>query len=223
MGNVDRFINGFRRFQQQLYGDNVRLAAKLKKGQNPKALVISCSDSRVDPALLTDCAPGDIFTIRNVANLVPPYQPDSTYHGVSAALEYAVCTLKVEDIIVLGHSRCGGIQGLLSAADGDLVGEFVGHWVDIAAEARERAMARVAAGSGEDLSCACEQESILTSLQNLQTFPWLKERLKAGNLKLHGWYFHIETGRLLGYQSEKGRFDPLVAGYEPLCPLPVDS
>ena len=213
MGDVERFIDGFRRFQSRLYGDNVRLAAKLKKGQNPKVLVISCSDSRVDPAHLTDCAPGDIFTVRNVANLVPPYQPDSSYHGVSAALEYAVCILQVEDIIVLGHSRCGGIEGLLSAADGEMVGEFIGHWVDIAAEARTRAMARVAAGSAEELSCACEQESILTSLQNLQTFPWLQKRVEAGSLELHGWYFQIESGRLLGYRRETDRFEPLVADH----------
>jgi len=220
MGDVGRFINGFRRFQTKLYGDNERLAAKLKKGQNPKALVISCSDSRVDPAHLTDCAPGDLFTVRNVANMVPPYQPDSTYHGVSAALEYAVCTLLVEDIIVLGHSRCGGIEGLLSAAEGEMVGEFIGHWVDIAADARARAMARIAAGSGEKLSCACEQESILTSLQNLQTFPWLQKRVEAGELELHGWYFHIESGRLFGYQQESGRFEPLVTEYESVCSLP---
>ncbi len=220
MGNVEQFVNGFRRFQRQLYGDNERLAAKLKKGQNPKALVISCSDSRVDPALLTDCAPGDIFTVRNVANLVPPYQPDSSYHGVSAALEYAVCTLKVEDIIILGHSACGGIEGLLGAADGSIIGEFVGNWVDIAAAARERALEKVAAGSDESLSCICEQESILTSLANLQTFPWLKARVDNGSLQLHGWYFHIESGRLLAYRPEEDRFVALVEGFEPLCLLP---
>lgn len=223
MGNVEQFIDGFRRFQTKLYSDNVRLAAKLKKGQNPKVLIISCSDSRVDPALLTDCSPGDIFTVRNVANMVPPYQPDSSYHGVSAALEYAVRTLLVEDIIVLGHSHCGGIQGLLSAAEGEMVGEFIGHWVDLAADARARALARIAAGSGEELSCVCEQESILTSLQNLQTFPWIRKLTKTGELKIHGWYFHIETGRLLGYRPQTGIFEPLVDGFEPVCPLKADS
>ncbi|WP_020678177.1 carbonic anhydrase [Geopsychrobacter electrodiphilus] len=210
MGNIHRFINGFKLFQQQLYGDNELLAAQLAKGQSPKTLVISCSDSRVDPALLMGCSPGDIFTVRNIANLVPPYELDNAYHGVSAALEYAVCFLKVEDIIVLGHSGCGGIEGLLLGADGNMVGEFVGRWVDIASDARDRAMARVAAGESNDLSCVCEQEAILTSLTNLQTFPWLKKRLLAGELDLHGWYFVIERGELSVYRPEAGRFEVLV-------------
>ncbi len=215
MGNIDPFVEGFKRFQRQLYGDNERLAAKLKKGQNPQTLIIGCCDSRVDPALLMDCAPGDIFTVRNVANLVPPYESDDAFHGVSAALEYAVCTLKVKDIIILGHSSCGGIEGLLSATEGEMVGEFIGRWVDIASAARERALQRIASGSQEELSCLCEQEAVLTSLANLHTFPWLKQRVDAGELHLHGWYFHIETGRLFGYCTEKGRFEVLVDGYTP--------
>jgi carbonic anhydrase len=211
MGNIQHFIQGFKLFQQQLYGDNERLAAKLAKGQSPKVLVISCSDSRVDPALLMGCSPGDIFTVRNIANLVPPYEPDNAYHGVSAALEYAVCFLKVEDIIVLGHSGCGGIEGLLIGGEGDMVGEFVGRWVDIAANARERALARVAAGDADDLTCICEQEAILTSLTNLQTFPWLQKRVLKGDLSLHGWYFVIERGELSVYKPDLGRFEVLVA------------
>ena len=213
MGNIKQFLEGFRRFQQQLYGGNSQLATRLKKGQNPQVLVISCSDSRVDPALLTDCAPGDIFTVRNVANLVPPYEPDNAYHGVSAALEYAVCVLRVADIIVLGHSSCGGIAGLLDAADGQRVGEFIGHWVDIAADAYARALERVGSQDPERLSRVCGQESILTSLANLQTFPWLKARLEQGDLKLHGWYFQIDSGELLGFSTQTGTFEPLVEGY----------
>lgn len=215
MSNLHAFIAGFRRFQRNLYGDNERLAAKLGRGQNPKTLVISCSDSRVDPALLTGCSPGDIFTVRNVANLVPPYESDNAYHGVSAALEYAVCYLKVKDIIVLGHSGCGGIAGLLSAAEGEMVGEFVGRWVDIAAAARERALAKVGSGNARELSCVCEQEAILTSLGNLQTFPWLKQQLDSGDLQLHGWYFEIESGKLLGYDRGKDSFEVLVKEYSP--------
>ena len=210
MSNLQHFIEGFRRFQQQLYRDNERLAAKLVRGQNPKVLVISCSDSRVDPALLTGCSPGDIFTVRNVANLVPPYESDNAYHGVSAALEYAVCYLRVKDIIVLGHSGCGGISGLLGAADGEMLGEFVGRWVDIAAAARERALAKVEAGNVNELRSVCEQEAILTSLENLRTFPWIEKGVDAGSLQLHGWYFEIETGQLLGYDATTERFETLV-------------
>jgi carbonic anhydrase len=213
MSDLQHFIDGFRNFQQQLYRDNERLAAKLVKGQSPKTLVIACSDSRVDPALLTGSSPGDIFTVRNVANLVPPYESDNAYHGVSAALEYAVCYLKVRDIIVLGHSGCGGITGLLSAADGEMVGEFVGRWVDIAAGARERALARVGSDDERVLSCVCEQEAILTSLSNLRTFPWIKKRIAAGSLQLHGWYFEIETGQLLGYSAETESYEVLVEEY----------
>ncbi len=210
MSNLEKYIAGFRRFQQKLYRDDERLVAKLVQGQNPKTLVISCSDSRVDPALLTGCAPGDMFTVRNVANLVPPYESDNAYHGVSAALEYAVCYLKVQDIIVLGHSGCGGIAGLLSAANGEMVGEFVGRWVDIAADARERALAKIGPDNAEELSCVCEQEAILTSLSNLRTFPWIKTRIEADSLQLHGWYFEIERGQLLGYQAETDRYEILV-------------
>jgi len=215
MSDISDLIAGISRFQQQHYGENPELASALKKGQDPRALLIGCSDSRVDPALLTDCAPGDLFMVRNVANLVPPYEHNGGYHGVSSALEYAVCFLKVGHIIVLGHSGCGGIASLLETAKGKMVGEFIGHWVDIAAPARDKVLTELADRPAEEQARACEREAILVSLQNLMTFPWIKERVEQKILSLHGWYFNIGTGQLKYYCAETGGFEVLVKRYSP--------
>lgn len=213
MPDISKFIEGITRFQHSHYGENPELANELKTGQKPKALLIGCSDSRVDPALLTDCAPGDLFMIRNVANLVPPYETDSGFHGVSSALEYAVCFLEVENIIVMGHSGCGGIGGLMETAKGNEVGEFIGKWVNIAAPARDKVLKEHADKSPEEQAHACEKEAILVSLGNLMTFPWIKERVSKGQLILHGWYYNIGTGQLKYYNQITGEFEVLVERY----------
>ncbi len=209
MEDIARLIAGFRRFQQNHFRGDTELFDQLKKGQQPNALVIGCSDSRVDPAILMDCAPGDLFVVRNVANLVPPYEPDAGYHGVSAALEYAVCTLKVTHIIVMGHSQCGGINGLMQGV-GDGQGEFLGRWVNIAAPARTEVLHGLPGKSAEIQQRACEQAAILLSLDNLLTFPWLRQRVDQGDLLLHGWYFDLVKGELLSYEAEKAAFQSLV-------------
>jgi len=213
MPDISKIIDGFSRFQNQHFGDNPELADELSKGQTPLALLIGCSDSRVDPALLTDCAPGDLFMIRNVANLVPPYEKDGGFHGVSSALEYAVCFLQVEHIIVMGHSQCGGINGLMSMADGGSVGEFIDKWVNIAAPARDKVLKEFPDESPEEQAHACEKEAILISLQNLQNFPWIKERMAQGKLMLHGWYYNIGTGQLKYYNQLSKQFEILVEEY----------
>ncbi|PLX89721.1 MAG: carbonic anhydrase [Desulfuromonas sp.] len=215
MSDVGKFIEGIGRFQKLHYGDNPALAEELKSGQNPKAMLIGCSDSRVDPALLTDCAPGDLFMVRNVANLVPPYSLSSGYHGVSSALEYAVCFLEVENIIVLGHSGCGGIAGLMQSSEDNEVGEFIGRWVHIASSAKEKVLRELPDSSPERQAHACEKEAILVSLDNLLTFPWIRERVEAGKLTLHGWYYNIKTGQLKYYNREAGDFEVLVDRYSP--------
>lgn len=209
MEDIARLIAGFRRFQQNHFQGDTELFDQLKMGQQPNALVIGCSDSRVDPAILMDCAPGDLFVVRNVANLVPPYEPDAGYHGVSAALEYAVCSLKVAHIIVMGHSQCGGINGLMQGV-GDGPGEFLGRWVNIAAPARAEVLQGLAGKSAEIQQRACEQAAILLSLDNLLTFPWLRQRVEQGELWLHGWYFDLLKGELLSYEAEKAAFQSLV-------------
>jgi len=213
MNDINKFIDGVARFQRIHYGENPDLANELKSGQNPKTLLIGCSDSRVDPALLTDCAPGDLFMVRNVANLVPPYKLDAGYHGVSSALEYAVCFLEVENIIIMGHSGCGGIGGLMEMAKGKEVGEFIGKWVNIAAPARDKVLRDYADESPEKQARACEKEAILISLKNLLTFPWVRERVANGLLHLHGWYYNIATGQLKYYNEDSAAFEVLVERY----------
>lgn len=209
MKDVQDFIAGFKDFQQGWVGPDAELYEHLKKGQNPRALLIGCSDSRVDPAILTRCAPGDLFVVRNVANLVPPCQNDASYHGVSAALEYAVCHLGIEHIIVMGHSQCGGIRALM---EGSLLAKqdsFIGKWVSLGQKAKDRVLASLPEKPFETQVQACERTSILESLDNLMTFPWIRQRVEEGHLVLHGWYFDIGTGTLSGYSPGARRFEVL--------------
>ena len=199
MKDIERFITGFRSFRKDYFGPENPHFESLKHGQNPKTMIIGCSDSRVDPAILTNCAPGDIFTVRNVANLVPPFQDDGGQHGVSAALEFAVCHLEVEHIVVLGHSQCGGIKALMAwncGLDGNV---FISNWMSIAVSARDKVLAELPGKEPQLQQRAAEQAAILLSLENLNSFPFIDERIKAGKLSLHGWYFDIAAGALLEY------------------------
>ena len=209
MADIKKFITGFKRFQENYFGRDHELFGQLKQGQHPSTLVIACSDSRVDPAILTDCEPGDLFVVRNVANLVPPYEAGGGLHGVSTALEFGACVLEVQHIIVLGHSQCGGVHALLNGIPKGAKGEFIVDWVNIAARARERVLTELPDASPQEQWSACEEASILVSLENLLTFSWIKERVGQGALMLHGWYFDIETGELMAYDPFSGKFEPL--------------
>lgn len=209
MKDITPFISGFKRFRQHYFDPHEQRFAALQQGQNPKVLVIGCSDSRVDPAILTGCAPGELFVVRNVANLVPPCECDTQHHGVSAALEYAVCHLKVERIIILGHSGCGGIGALMHGIPDGRPAEFIGPWVKIAERAREQVLIELPDKDPATQSRACEQAAILVSLENLLTFPWIRERVESGSLLLHGWYFDIGIGQLYSYAPETAGFEPL--------------
>lgn len=209
MKDIREFIAGFERFQNGAVGPDSELFEELKQGQSPRALLIGCSDSRVDPAILTDCAPGDLFVVRNVANLVPPCETDAGYHGVSAALEYAVCHLKVGHIIVLGHSQCGGIKALMEGVCSCDEHSFIGRWVKLGGRAKERVLQMLPDKSPQIQNRACEQASILLSLENLVTFPWLRQRVEEGTLVLHGWYFDLQEGTLSGYSHDTGSFEIL--------------
>ena len=138
MKDIERFIAGFRTFQKDYFGPEGSPFKLLKQGRSPKTMIIGCSDSRVDPAILTNCSPGDIFTVRNVANLVPAFEENNGLNGVSAALEFAVCNLEVEHIIVLGHSQCGGINALMAGNCGCKAGGFISRWMSIAAPAERK-------------------------------------------------------------------------------------
>jgi carbonic anhydrase len=211
MEDLRKLIGGFRRFQKNYFQSDDSLFDQLRCGQNPGVLVIGCSDSRVDPAIVTDCRPGDLFVVRNVANLVPPYEPDAKYHGVSAAVEYAVNFLRVQHVIIMGHSGCGGIDALFRSDESAKNDEFISRWVDIARPAKEAVLRDLHSKPVELQRRACEQAAILISLENLLTFPWLAQRVRQGGLALHGWYFDLEKGELLGYNPETGVFDKLVA------------
>lgn len=201
---MDALIDGYRRFRASGWQEHRRLFKELaSKGQSPRALVITCSDSRLDPQLIFNTAPGEIFVVRNVAALVPPYERDSAYHGTSAALEFAVRVLKVEHIIVMGHAQCGGIGALLRGA-GEGGADFMKHWMDIAAPARERALT-MTDGNVDVAQTLCEHEAIKVSLEHLMTFPWVRERVDSGETKLHGFYFGIESGELLRLEKD-GKF-----------------
>ncbi len=193
---IQRLIDGFRSFRDTYYTQNRALFdALVAGGQSPKVMLIGCADSRVDPLLITNAEPGDLFIVRNVANLVPPYQPDGHYHGTSAALEFAVRTLGVAHIVVLGHAQCGGVRALLDGPPaGEGTDDFVSAWMQIAAEARERARALLLTDEGRRR--ACEFETVKLSLANLMTFPWIRDAVGRGRLTLYGWYFDLERGRL---------------------------
>lgn len=209
MSSPRRLIDGFARFREQHFiKDDALYRELVEQGQTPEILVVACCDARVDPALVLDCAPGDLFVIRNVANLVPPAEYHGHYHGTSAALEFGVCKLGIRHIIVLGHAHCGGIQALMQgeAGRGDT---FISSWMGIAAPALERAGNELPNAADADPGRHCEQQAILVSLSNLMTFPWIRERVEQQQLALHGWYFDIEQGCLLGYDGQTGRFAEL--------------
>lgn len=202
-------IAGFHRFREEHFTDDDAFYRQLvQDGQTPKILVVACCDSRVDPALVLNCAPGDLFVIRNVANLVPPAESrDSGRHGTSAALEYGIRILGVEHIIVLGHAHCGGIRSLLNG-DGTAgaQGTYINSWMKLAAEAKNKVQSEMQNMTLEELERACEQQAILGSLENLMTFDWVREGVVAGTLELHGWYFDIEHGQLLRYDPDAQSF-----------------
>lgn len=211
MADISTFVKGFGKFQEKYFADDESIFDRLRQGQSPSTLVISCCDSRADPGMLMDANPGDIFVVRNVANLVPPYKNGAELPGIRADIEFAIKGLNVSNIIILGHSGCGGIRALM---DGEGITEnhyeFIGTWVSIAREARERVLRELAQAPDAVQSRACEHGAIALSLRNLMTFPWIRERVEAGALTLHGWYFDIDAGELLAYSTENQEFVPLV-------------
>lgn len=204
-----KLVAGFRRFRDKYFSGEDPLYQKLSTGQSPKTLIIGCSDSRVDPALISSASPGELFVVRNVANLVPPYESANTgFHGISAAIEFAVVNLKVENIVVLGHRQCGGIRALVSGQQ-KKEGSFVGHWMDIARGARDRVLARHPDMGFEEQCKECEKEAIVSSLENLKTFPFVSEAIEARGMKLFGIYFDLEHGQLLEFDEGDRTFKVL--------------
>lgn len=202
MPAIDLLVSGFKVFKARYYEHRPELYENLRTlGQNPEVMVVACSDSRVDPAILLGSEPGELFVVRNVANLIPPYQPDGRLHGTSAALEFGIRDLRVRELIVLGHSGCGGIQALRRCCNGDPLREreFIGPWVSLGMRACE------IVPTDPDGS-KTEQAAIEISLENIATFPWVADGVAAGTLTVHGWWFDLQKGQLWGYDAKTKKF-----------------
>ncbi len=202
MNSIEDLFAGYRRFRTGAYPQHAELYRDLGEGQSPRIMLIACADSRTEPSDIFHAAPGQLFVVRNVANLVPPYQPDGGLHGVSAALEFAVKALKVEHVVVLGHGDCGGVKASLNGTGPEL-GEFVRPWVSLLDGARDR----VAASASINPQYALELEGIETSLTNLRTFPFVESALAEGRLTLQGAWFAIRHGELHWRNGDTGRFE----------------
>ena len=208
---LDRLIEGYRRFRETGWNPKRQRRADLREGQDPETMIIACSDSRVDPAQIFDADPGEMFVVRNVAALVPPYEPVGGHHGVSAALEFAVQVLGVKELIVLGHGMCGGCRAALTqelrdAEPGE--GGFIADWIAMLDEAREPIAASLGT-TGREAERAMEEAGVKVSLANLRTFPCIRRKEREDTLKLRGAFFAISDGVLHLLDESSGAFEPV--------------
>ncbi len=220
-GVMLRLIRGVMTFREQEYRSGLTRMADLTKGQKPEVLLIGCCDSRVDLTRISGAELGEVFIIRNVANLVPPYAfGHGTGHGVRAAIEYGVKALNVSHIVVFGHAHCGGINAAIQTAAGQAPpSDFLGAWLALAKDACHAEVEDPVTGEPrpvpinrlKDYSYLVERASVLNSVNNLHTYPWILERVNAGSLSLHGWWFDLETGDLWVTDPRTGQFLPIEA------------
>jgi carbonic anhydrase len=205
-----RLVDGYGSFlSERLPREQSRFRALAETGQHPEIMVIGCSDSRVSPEVIFDARPGELFVVRNVANIVPPFAPDERAHGVSAALEFGIGALHVKHIVVLGHAQCGGVKAFAENAEPLSPGDFIGNWMKLMAPAANK----VARGdlSAADYLTRLEQANITNSLDNLMTFPRLARLIERGTLVTHGAYFGVATGELSVLDSKSGEFRRVAA------------
>lgn len=211
MPYLTQLIDGYRRFREKDWARERERWAELAEGQSPRVMILSCADSRVDPAQIFDARPGEMFVARNIAGLAPPYETTSGYHGVSAALEFAVTQLNVGEIIVMGHGLCGGCAAALTGKFDDREpgeGHFISDWVHMLDDASQKVRARHSEldhAAFTDMEC----EAVKVSLANLRTFPWIAQREDAGQLKLHGAHFAVSEGRLSILDEAEDIFRPV--------------
>lgn len=203
---MEPILRGMLEFQQRVFPENEELFRRLSNGQAPKAMLITCSDSRIDPALIMGTRPGDIFIVRNAGNIVPA--AESAGGGESASIEYAVRVLNVEDIILCGHTQCGAMGALIDPASVENL-PCVKGWVAQARDALERARSRAASQHDANLLQCCIESNVILQLEHLRSYPFIAERLKAGNLRLHGFVYHFEKGRIDYYEAARNEFVPL--------------
>jgi len=207
----DHLADRFRRFKYRHFAPNQDHYEKLAaEGQTPDVMVVSCCDSRVDPETLFSAMPGELFVVRNVANLVPPFETQGKYHGVSAALEFAALNIRVKHIVVLGHSGCGGVRAALDHnTTRQTAAQFIINWMSMLDEARDKVLAAHGDHTAAHLHAALEREGIKTSVANLRTFPCIQILEGRGSIALHGAYFDIARGVLEVLDRETGEFVPL--------------
>ena len=217
-----RLVDGYRAFLDgRLRREQHRYRALAEGGQSPEVMVIGCCDSRVSPEVIFDASPGELFVVRNVANIVPPYEPDGHAHGVSAALEFGVAALKVKHIVVLGHAHCGGVKAFAEKAAPLSPGDFIGNWMRLMAPAAETVGPQNAL-SWPDYLTRLEQANVVNSLDNLLTFPRLRTLIERGEIATHGAYFGVAEGELSIRDEASGAFVSMAAG-EYAQPLPQNT
>lgn len=207
----DVLTDRYRRFKHRIFVPNADQYEELATyGQNPEIMLISCCDSRVDPETIFNAMPGELFVARNVANLIPPYETGGKFHGVSAGIEFAVMNLRVKHIVIMGHSGCGGIKAALDqSAAVETEAHFISRWMSMLDEARLSVLASHQMKSAAEKLEALEKEGIKTSIKNLRTFPFVREREDKGRLNLHGAHFDIKSGTLSVLSHSRGEFFPL--------------
>ena len=211
MQNLDQLIEGYRRFRDNDWARERERWSELSEGQSPQVMILSCADSRVDPAQIFDARPGEMFVVRNIAALAPPYETSRGFHGVSAALEFAVTQLEVSEILVMGHGLCGGCAAALTGQFDDTEpgeGHFIADWVRMLASARDHVRSKHSEWDREAF-LEMEREAVKVSLANLRSFPWIADREDAGRLKLHGAHFSIAEGRLYMLDEAECDFRPV--------------
>ncbi|WP_407157500.1 carbonic anhydrase [Bradyrhizobium sp. STM 3557] len=201
-----RLLEGYRAFTtQRLPTEQSRYRELSERGQSPEVMVIGCCDSRVSPEVIFDVGPGELFVLRNIANLVPIYQPDENAHGVSAALEYAVTVLKVKHIVILGHAQCGGIRAFVDKIAPLSPGDFIGRWMSMFIKPGEVVEQRPHE-TMQDFVTRIEKAAVFRSIENLMTFPFVRSRVESGELQLHGAYFGVAEGSLFVLDRETKEF-----------------
>lgn len=203
---MQNLLDGIVKFRSEDFEDHRELFTNLKTQQAPHTLFIACSDSRVDPNLITGTLPGELFIIRNIANMVPPYRETAEYAGVTSAIEYALKSLNVQNIIVCGHSNCGGCAACLKPAEYLAEMPHTQTWLKLANSVRDRILRDIPAEEPAVREWVMEQENVVEQLKHLITYPYIQERVALGTLVLSGWYYIIETGEIFIYDSSIGAF-----------------
>lgn len=206
---MERLFKGYMKFRQEDFAEHRELFQRLGRDHSPHTLFIGCSDSRVVPSLITQTHPGELFIVRNVANIVPPYRTAEEYLATTAAIEYAVQVLKVDTIVVCGHSNCGGCAALNLSGDQLAHIPHVRRWLEVSHEVKGRVDRLVRENTPEEREWLTEQINVLVQMRNLLSYPYIRERYDAGTLNIHGWHYIIETGEIFSFNDEKEVFELL--------------